>query len=572
MFVRVARKSAAIDDVARPKDDDFSMHLLPRSRRRAPRWSNPSGSTSSNLLRTGNHVSWSPVKHASFNPDWLTRKLAALVPGFPNASICIALSGGLDSTVLLSALATHRRRRTKLRAVHVHHGLHANADKWTEHCVALAERLDVPLQTVRIKVARPRGTSLEAAAREARYEALANALAPGEFLLTAHHEDDQLETVLLQLMRGAGIAGLAAMPESTPFAPGTLVRPLLTRPRADLEAWGKANALTWVDDDTNANEEFDRNYLRHRVLPLIRARWPGASRAVSRSARHAAEAKRLLDALARADVERASNGAALSVQSLRTLSPDRRRNAVRYWIARAGHPLPDTSRLDEITTTLLAARDDANPSVTWNGTRIYRHANHLHIEADRAPAPSGRASSPSRGARTRAAREDEPASRARPTARTPQGGARTPTARTSAPPALTPSEEAGDAPLSATAAQNEELTWNWRASARISLGGASGELSLDPDPHGPIDVSRLAETLTIRNRKGGERIRPKQGGRTKTLKSLLQESKTPLADRANLPLIYASEKLIAIADKWLDASIQATQTTETRARLRWHRT
>lgn len=454
------------------------------------------------------------MKTASFSPEWLTRKLTALVPAFPSASLCVALSGGLDSVVLLTSLAVHQRKRTKLRAIHVHHGLHANADKWTEHCVTVAERLSVPLQTVRIKVARSRGTSLEAAAREARYEALANALTPGEYLLTAHHEDDQLETVLLQLMRGAGIAGLAAMPESTPFAQGMLVRPLLTRSRAELEAWAKANELTWVDDDTNANEEFDRNYLRHRVLPLIRTRWPGASRAVSRSARHAAEAKRLLDALARADVERASNGAALSVQSLRALAPDRRRNAVRYWIARAGHPLPDTSRLDEITTTLLAARDDANPSVAWNGTRIHRHADHLSLG----------------------------------------------------------NKSESDAPLSATTAQNEELTWNWRASARIPLIGTSGELSLEADPHGPVDAEKLADVLTIRNRKGGERIRPKQGGRTKTLKSLLQESKTPLADRATLPLIYANETLIAIADKWLDASIQATSATANRARLRWHRT
>ena len=181
---------------------------------------------------------------------------------------------------------------------------------------------------------------VEAAARETRYEALAGALEAGEILLTAHHEDDQLETVLLQLMRGAGVAGLAAMPEVT---------------RSRKERWcgrcsrGRAlswrpgrrpNDLTWVDDDSNVDERFDRNYLRRRVLPLIRQRWPGAARTVSRSARHAAEAKGLLDALALADVERASNGDALSCSSSAALAPERRRNAVRFWIARAGHRSP----------------------------------------------------------------------------------------------------------------------------------------------------------------------------------------------------------------------------------------
>jgi tRNA(Ile)-lysidine synthase len=415
----------------------------------------------------------------------------------------------VDSVVLLAALAERKNKRTRLRAVHIHHGLHPNADQWSVHCSALAKRLEVPLTTLRVKVPRTKGASLEASAREARYEALAAELAPDEVLLTAHHEDDQLETVLLQLMRGAGIAGLAAMPEVAPFAGGTLARPLLTRSRAELEAWARANELTWVDDDTNANEQFDRNYLRHRVLPLLRERWPAAAHAASRSARHAAEAKQLLNTLALADIERAASGASLSVQHLRALSPDRRRNAVRFWISRAGYPVPDTKRLDEITTTLLNARSDANPSVEWNGVHLRRHADLLTL--------------------TRAE-------------------------------------------LQAPTAPNEEVTWNWRARPRIQLADSNSSLEIEPDPHGPIDLDSLPPTLTIRARQGGERLRPNRNGRTKTLKSLLQEARIPPDDRAHIPLIHAGERLVAVADRWLDASVHATTATRHRARIRWQRT
>ena len=197
--------------------------------------------------------------------------------------------------------------------------------------------------------------------------------------MTAHHEDDQLETVLLQLLRGAGVAGLAAMPSSVPFGPGRLVRPLLSMSRASLEAWARAQELAWVDDDTNADDRFDRNYLRAQVLPLVNARWPGAARAVSRSARHAAEAQRLLNALALADVERAAVGEALSARVLRSLSPDRRRNALRYWIASQGAQLPNTARLEELAGPVLDARTDARPHVSWANTMIERRSELLTL-------------------------------------------------------------------------------------------------------------------------------------------------------------------------------------------------
>ena len=222
----------------------------------------------------------------TFGPDWLATQLATLLPGFPDVALCVALSGGVDSTALLAALAALRTRSGarafQLRALHVDHGLRPASKQWAAHCRTLARNLSVPLKVLTTRVERPRGTSLEAAAREARYGLLANALQPGEVLLTAHHADDQLETVLLQLLRGSGLPGISAMPALAPFADGFLVRPLLSRSRAELETWVREQRLQWVEDDTNVDDSLDRNYLRLRVLPLIRDRWPGSATAVSR--------------------------------------------------------------------------------------------------------------------------------------------------------------------------------------------------------------------------------------------------------------------------------------------------
>ncbi|MGH8295053.1 MAG: tRNA lysidine(34) synthetase TilS, partial [Steroidobacteraceae bacterium] len=219
----------------------------------------------------------------SFSPEWLRGRLAQLLPGFPDTAVCAALSGGLDSTALLAALAEVRCEGLRLRAVHVDHGLHPNAKRWSAHCRKLARQLRVPLKVLSVTVARERGASLEEAARVARYRCLAQQLHAGEALLTAHTRDDQLETVLLQLFRGCGLPGLAAMPAVAPLGRGTIARPLLACARAELEIWVHARELAWIEDDTNLDERFDRNYLRRRVLPAVRERWPGVGTAVARS-------------------------------------------------------------------------------------------------------------------------------------------------------------------------------------------------------------------------------------------------------------------------------------------------
>jgi tRNA(Ile)-lysidine synthase len=479
----------------------------------------------------------------TFGPDWLATQLAALIPGFSHTPLCVALSGGVDSTALLTALAAIYPRLTALRALHVNHGLRPAARQWAQHCRDLARRLHVPLQVLTAKVPRAPGTSLEAAARDARYELLAAALKPGEALLLAHHADDQLETVLLQLLRGSGLPGLAAMPATAPFAAGTLVRPLLSQSRQQLEAWVLGQGITWVEDDSNADESLNRNYLRRQILPLIHARWPGSAAAVARSARHAAEAQTLLDRLARADLERASYGESLSAKALRALPADRLNNVLRFWIISTGYRVPDTRRLAEISGPLLNAREDANPFVDWGeeGARVQRQGDVLSL--------SRRSEQGARVPR----HVDLPS----PPRRNDQ--------RATAQPATVPLP--ADSP--------RDLIWSWRdrASSTCALPHDLGKLQLEPDGHGPIDLDALPHPLTVRWRRGGERLAPRRGGSRRALKSLLQESQVPVSERPRLPLLFATtpsgEKLLAVADLLLDETVQATSTTRRRARLRW---
>ena len=449
----------------------------------------------------------------NFGARWLARRLRELLPAFPDLDLCVAFSGGADSTALLAALAQLKGRLRALRALHVDHGLHQDSALWAARAGELARALGVPCKVLVVKVTRLRGESPEALARAARYRVLAGELEAGEVLLTAHHEDDQLETVLLQLLRGAGVAGLAAMPAVAPFARGFLVRPLLTRPRAALLEWVRASELDYLEDPSNTDARLDRNFLRLRVLPVVRERWPAAAATVGRSARHAAEAQRLLEELARADLGAACHGAALAASALRALPEDRRRNALRFWIAARGYPVPPSARLNEIAGPLLAARADAQPAVEWPGGRLERQRGLLML---RAPAAARSA----RGAAT-------------------------------APP---------------------DIHWRWRTEPVCTLPGDLGRLELRTDAHGTLDPGTLAARLTIRGRRGGERLSLGPGRPRRALKSLLRESHLPTAERDRLPLIFSGTKLVAVGDLWLDESVQAGPRTRRRARLIWSAT
>jgi tRNA(Ile)-lysidine synthase len=278
-----------------------------------------------------------------------SRLLTALAPWRHAPAWHVAFSGGLDSTVLLYLLARLARREAlpPLFALHVHHGLQPAADAWPAHCQQVCDELGIPLKVLRVKV--DAGPSLERAAREARYCAFVGELGAGEVLLSAQHRDDQAETLLFRLLRGAGVRGLAGMPASRPLGLGSLVRPLLSVSRAELEACARAEGLAWVEDPSNADTELARNFLRHTVLPALQARWPRAAESLARSAEHMAEADALLNELAQADLDAAADHCdfpwlslpSLGLAPLASLTPARQRNALRCWLA-ALTPLPDS--------------------------------------------------------------------------------------------------------------------------------------------------------------------------------------------------------------------------------------
>jgi len=321
-----------------------------------------------------------------------TTDLQQNLQAFPRpAAYLVAYSGGLDSHVLLHAMARLRGQLdVSLRAVHVHHGLQAVADDWLTHCREVCAALDVPLQVDHLGLQPQPGQSVEAVAREARYAALAELLQDDEMLLTAQHRDDQAETLLLQLLRGAGIEGLAAMPACRPWQGGWHARPLLATGREALHAYALDHGLQWVDDPSNQDQRFDRNYLRHTVMPTLLARWPGASRTLARSASHLAGAMHTLHEVAQADLQ-ACTGAhgCLSVSALLGLPQQRRQATLREWVRRHAVALPDQARLQEIERSVLSAGPDSSPLVTWSDVGVRRYRDQLWLlPATQGPLPA----------------------------------------------------------------------------------------------------------------------------------------------------------------------------------------
>lgn len=320
----------------------------------------------------------------SFAPE---RLHAALERGLQEAGAaplgyCIALSGGLDSSVLVAALASSGAPHGHpLRAIHVDHGLHPDSAQWSAHCRQLAERLGVPCEIVAVDARAASGDSPEAAARAARYAALAGMLRPREVLLTAHHADDQLETVLLQWLRGGGLSAVAGMRPVTPFAAGWLARPLLGVTRAELEAWARAQGLPWLEDPSNADPRFDRNYLRLELLPRLRARWPAAAVTVARVAEQAAEALDIAVDVAAADLESLVEGETLLLGPLARLPVARQRLAMRAWLRSRGTAVPPAATLEALRHDMLRADDDRMPVTRWPGAVVRRYRGRLYAAA-----------------------------------------------------------------------------------------------------------------------------------------------------------------------------------------------
>ncbi len=430
----------------------------------------------------------------------------------------MAWSGGLDSTVLLHRLVAARRaapRALRLRAVHVDHHLQSASREFARHCRRVARQWRVPLTVLDVSVPAMRGGSPEEQARDARYAALRAALRPGELLLTAQHADDQFETVLLALLRGAGPAGLAGMPEAMAFGEGWLLRPLLGDTRAALATEARAAGLSWVDDPSNPDPRFDRNYLRQSVLPLLRERWPALAATGARSARFCALAAGFVQQTARRDAGVAADGEALEAAALRCMSTARAAEALRVWIADQGARAPDERRLREILR-MLEARVDASPRVRWDQWQVGLSRGRLILQVVGAQRPA----------------------RAR-------------------------------QPVADASRQVEQ--WNWRAQPTLRLAGG-GRLVLRSDSHGDVDLDRLPGLLRVHWHTAGQPAPAFAGQRR--LRKLFQELSVPAAARGALPLVSAggagaAPRLLAIADLWVDPAVRAGAITRSAARFVW---
>jgi len=316
------------------------------------------------------------------SPDEIIRSIADKASG---KRVWLAYSGGVDSHVLLHLLATADIvGLSSIHAIYIDHGLQAQSQQWALHCAAIAAELEVDFVSVKVTVENIECLGMEAAARAARYRALEHHLTKNDVLLTGQHQEDQAETLLLQLLRGAGPKGLAAMAADFKSGDMNVLRPLLTESQSDILDYAHQHQLNWVEDPSNADTRWNRNYLRHTLWPSLVERWPSAARTLSRSAEHCAEASSLLDDLAELDLqdlvlETSKNS--LPIDQLLSLSSARRNNLLRFFINLKQFLAPSKVNLQRIVNEVCLAKKDSAPVVSWTGVEIRRYQNQLYFMA-----------------------------------------------------------------------------------------------------------------------------------------------------------------------------------------------
>jgi len=302
--------------------------------------------------------------------------------------IWVAYSGGCDSHALLHSLVALRSELSaEIKAIHINHGLSPLANEWEQHCCTICKNLDVSYTAINVdassKKSGSNNKSPEEAARHARYAEWTKLISKDEVIVLAHHQDDQAETVLLQLLRGSGVKGLAAMPAQQIFSQGLLARPMLGFLREEIVAYAAEQKLNWIDDPSNFDTDFDRNFLRHDVVPLLETRWPALKKTLSRTATHTAEADQLLTGLAAQDWLMIKNEQQIQISLLTALDEKRQRNVVRYWLATVCQvSLPDTVHLQRILDEVLTAAGDAAPEVIWRGGEVRRYQGMLYAQKE----------------------------------------------------------------------------------------------------------------------------------------------------------------------------------------------
>ncbi|MGP1679560.1 MAG: tRNA lysidine(34) synthetase TilS [Burkholderiales bacterium] len=408
---------------------------------------------------------------------------------FPRARLVLGLSGGLDSMVLLEVL----RRLAgaldfRLSCVHVNHNISPNAHRWAAFCARQCKRRNIALALHEVDVAPYRAEGVEAAARRARYAIYAQQT-DADFIVLAQHLDDQAETLLLQLLRGAGVKGGAAMPLIREQGSGkkgrsarapAILRPMLAVSRKEIEAYAKANKLKWVEDESNADTRYDRNFLRHRVLPVIAQAFPGYRATLARAAGHLAEASLVLDELAHADAKLAVRENELAVAELRRIGVARAKNLLRWVLLQQGQAAPEAERLQEGLRQLFEAGDDAAVRVVLGGSELRRYAGHAYLLPSLLPALA-------------------------------------------------------------------QFRRGWDGKREWPLPELGGTLRFARRQGAGLACAQVRDQgLSVRLRQGGEKIRLQPGGSTRSLKNLLQEARMPPWERERLPLIYCGDTLVAV--------------------------
>ena len=425
----------------------------------------------------------------------------------PTASLLLAYSGGLDSTVLLHLLANLRQAlHFNLTAAHIHHGLSRNADSWAEFCLATCTTLNLSLQTTRVKIPADNDLGIEAAARRLRYDALFESTA--DYICLAQHQDDQAETLLLQLARGAGVKGLSAM--AAIDYQRRLLRPLLNVSRADLLSYAQQNNLTWIEDESNQNTKFNRNFIRHNILPVLNTRYPAITKTLARSATHLAEAATLLDELAALDALKGLENEALNIGLLQASTASRARNLLRWWIAKntqvmgkrlefdtlmPNNLIPSTELLTQIFTQLTQAKVDAKIEIVLAKTSdsiisIRRYQGFAYMTNI---------------------------------------------------PKVKP--------------QHYNIIWQGEPSLTLP---DNSQLIFTQQLGCGLALKHLAiQKLRISYRQGGERFKPDANRPTRTLKHLLQKINMPPWQREWCPLIYLNEKLVLVPSLGVSTGMEA---------------
>lgn len=314
-----------------------------------------------------------------------TENLAVFLETLPGRKrFLIAYSGGLDSHVLLHLMAAlNEESDYRIKAVHVNHNIQPESRTWAGHCQDTCRVLGVELEVIDIDANDPGKESPESWARHKRYAAIENILTGGEILLTAHHQDDQLETLLLRLFRGSGVMGLASMRAVREFGRGLHARPLLHHSRAQLSDYAGRNNLDWIDDPSNADKRFDRNFVRHEVIPVIKNRWPSVDQPVSRAIQAFSDTQELLDEMARQDLLNCATEKpeVVVVDRVKRLSIPRQKNMMRYWSRSLNLPSPDSRQLAHVVSDVIAARHDSSAQVRWKGAELQRCGNYIRLTA-----------------------------------------------------------------------------------------------------------------------------------------------------------------------------------------------